>query len=621
MTTNNAAEKLGPAEQIIQMLLQYTDHMVHNRNGYVVADGSKVGVKWAPCTYRKEGDDKVVFELQKVGKKTREVRVGIMDDKGVIAERGVNKGRFQPAGLFPEVAAWMYRQVAEVWKLDNEFAARWASYAFGKEHKDLKVVLAAFMLVQSRRGDQVKDNGKVAFLDEDYRSVGEAMCLLTRKDGNDFNPKLLVRVRELLELPEVAKINRELGFGVSPVRPFLGRWPKAVEQWLRYREENIKMLQGLVKAGLRGTVMKLAEFVRYVPTSPRFYKVLRWKQGQAADGRRKLAIGEAVDAAETWEGLTEKQICERIVKDRPNFKRVVGLLPEKVGITRAIVAAAIEAGSMSDKDLIIYTPTLEELGLLEVQDVKDRWQKALKAAEDTRAANIASRVKSKAVEEKLQEAADTAVKKAVEEVMKGMRVYVIVDISGSMEGSIEGAKVLMSKFLQGFPADKLHVSVFNTAGRELEIKHASAAGVENAFKGVRASGGTDYGAGVLALQHRKPSADEAVIFLFVGDDQAQTFENAVRRSGLNPLAFGLVKIGNTFHASVRLTATALGVPCFMIDTKTFEDVYTIPRTIRALIAATPVSTVRQVAQPTIQRVSLVEEILKTQLLTKPAWAA
>lgn len=637
MTT--PAEKLGPAEQIIQTLLQYTDHMVHNRPGMVVADArQKVGVLWSPVTHKTEGEHKVVYRLDKVGKKTKKVRVGVLNEQGIIGEPlpgggGRTVGIYRPAGLFPEVAQWMYQQVAEVWKLDNEFSARWASYAFGQEHRDLKVVLAAFMLVQGRKGDPVIDGGKVAFHDEDFRDVGEAMFLLTRKDQKDFNPKLLLRVRDLLQLPEISVINRELGFGRSPVRPFLGRWDKAVEKWLRYREDNEKMLQGLIKAGFRTTVMELAQAVGYKPTTPKFFQLLRWKQAQAKDGRRQLAIGAAVDKAETWEGLTEKQVCERIVKEKPNFKRLVGLLPSKVGITRAVVAAAIEAGSMSDKDLIIYTPTLEDLGLLEVQEVKDRWQRALKGAEDTRAANIAARVKSTATQELLTEAADTAVKKAVAEVIKGLMVYLFVDISGSMEGAIEGAKALLAKFVQGFPADKIRIAVFNTTGREIEIKHASAAGVENAFRGIRAGGGTDYGAGVRALQHIKPAADEDALFIFVGDEEAQTFENAIRQSGLNPLAFGFLKTMPTGGAAlyrrqnfaepaaVRLTAQVLGLPCFMLEEKTFEDVYSIPRTIRALVAATPVSQVLKQQAPVFQRVTLVDTILKTELLVKPAWAA
>lgn len=623
--TTTAAEKLGPAETIIQTLLQYTDHAVHNRPGMVVPDATqKVGVTWSPVTHKVENGDKVVYKLVKTGKKTTKVRVGIMDDKGIIAEGGRKVAEYRAAGLFPEVAAWMYRQVAEVWKLDNEFSARWASYAFGQEHRDLKVVLAAFMLVQARKGDPVMDGGKIAFHDEDYRDVGEAMFLLTRKDGKDFNPKLLLRVRDLLQMDQIAAINRELGFGRSPARAFLGRWDKAAEKWLRYREENKKLLDGLIKAGFRTTVMEIAQAVGYKPTTTKFFQTLRWKQAQAKDGRRQLAIGEAVEAAETWEGLTEQQICERIVKEKPNFKRLVGLMPAKVGLTRAVVAAAIEVGSMSDKDLIIYTPTLEDLGLLEVQDIKDRWQRALKNAEDTRAANIAARVKSTAVKEELEVAADTAVKKAVEEVIKGMRIYVIVDISSSMDAAIAIVKEYLAKFLQGFPLDKLHVAVFNTAGKVIEIKHGSAAGIENAFRGVRASGGTDYGAGVRALQQFKPTDDEDTILIFAGDEQQNsTFEIEVTRSGLRPMAFGLIKVQPNMGApgmAVQATATRLGVPCFMINERTFEDVYAIPRTIRALVAATPVSATAR-ADPAFKRVTLVEEILKTPMLVKPAWAA
>ncbi len=629
----NVNENLGPAERILQTVLSYSDHAVHNRPGIVTPDaGSAVGLKWAPVTHAIEEGAKVVYELRKVGRKSTKIKLGVWHDDGRIMDGNRVVGRYQPAGLYPEVALWLYRQVAEVWKLDNEFSAKWASYAFGQEHRDLKVVLAAFMLVQCRKGDPVIDAGKVAFFDEDYRDVGEAMLLLGRKDakkdskdkdGKDFNPKLLLRVHDLLVLPGIAEINRELGFGKSARKPFLGRWSKAVDKWLRYREENPKMLEGLVKAGFRRTVMNLARKVGYKPNTPKFFETLRWRQDQADDGRRSIAIGQAVKAAESWEGLSEEQICETIVKTKPNFKRVVGLLPKGVGLTRAIVAASIEAGSFSDKDLIIATPTLEELGLLEVQEIRERWDRAIKAAEDMRAANIATRVRSKATQEKLQEAADTAVQKQVAEVIKGLRVYFIIDISGSMHQSIAKAKEHIQKFLQGFPLDQLHVSVFNQVGREVVIKHGSAAGVENAFRGIVASGGTNYGAGVKVLEHHKPKADEDVLFIFVGDEQGYDFEDAVRASGLNPLAFGFLYVAGTDgtqrHA-VQHTAATLGIPCFMIDERIFADPYAIPRTIRALIAATPVGVSKTPAQAP-KRVSLVEVILNTELLKKPAWAA
>lgn len=612
-------EKLGPAERIIETLLRSTDHLVHNRPGMVVPDAqAAIGVRWEPVTSALEGEAKAIYRLK--GK--QRIRVGTLgSDQRTIEAEGRRVAEYRPAGLFPEVAAWMYRQITQVWQLDNEFAARWASFAYGQEHRDLKVALAAFMLVQGRKGDPVQEDGVTVLRDEDYRAVGEAMCLLLRKDGKDLNPKLLLRIRELLKLPEIAEQNRALGFGQGARRPFLGRWPKAVEKWLGYREENPRLLEGLVKAGFRTTVMELARAIGFKPATPRFFEILRWKQKQAPDGRRALAIGAEVKAAESWEVLSEAEICERIVGERPGWKRIVALLPGRIGVSRAVVAAAMEAGSLSDKDLVIMTPTLEELGLLSVAPIRERWTKALEAAEDLRAANIAQRVQHRAVKEALEQASERVVKKAVEEVMRKLRVYFFVDISGSMDGAIESAKEYVARFLGGFPPEQLHVAVFNTAGRELVLKHASKAGVEQAFRGITAGGGTDYGAGVRALEERRPTEDEDVLFIFVGDEEADAFTPAVVRSRLAPKAFGFVKVGGVraVQRAVQETAAELQIPCFMVAAETFADPYAIPRTIRALIAATPVG--RPSNGRAVARVSLVEEILKTTLLAKPAWAA
>ena len=616
-----AAEKLGPAEKILQTLLNHADHMVHNRPGLVTPDARHtIGVRWTPVTHKEENGAKVVYELTKVGKKTNKVRKGVMRADYKVEENGKVVGEYRAPGLFPEVAAWMYRQVAEVWKMDNEFAARWASHAFGEEHRDLKVVLAAFMLVQTRKGDPVLDGGKVAFYDDDFRDVGEAMMLIHRRDGKDLNPKLLLRVHDLLKMPGVAAINRELGFGNSARRPFLGRWSKAVEKWLQFREENPKMLEGLIKAGFKSTVKDLARAVGYKPETPKFFEALGWSQDQSKDGRRSILIGVELVKGETWDELTEAQVCEKIVAEKPDWKRIVGLLPKKLGVTRAIMSAAVEAGSLSNKDLIILTPTLEELGLLEVKEVKAKWDRAVnKAEDDVRAVNIARNVKSKDVQEQLQAAADTALQKAVEQVTKNLRIYVIVDISGSMGQSIEKAKMLLSKFLQGFSPDRTHVAVFNTAGRVVEIKHASAAGVTNAFKGISADGGTSHAAGVRALEKLQPKDDEDSLFIFVGDGgERATFETYVTQSKLRPMAFGFLKLPGEDFGAVDQTAVKLGIPCFRIQENTFDDVYAIPRTIRALVAATPVGAVaRAAAAP---RVTLVDTILKTELLKKPIFA-
>jgi hypothetical protein len=637
MNAQERLEALGPAERIIQTITRFTDHAVHNRPGVVFDDQRQPwGKRWEQATWVKEGEQKVVYTVKKVGKKQHKTRIGIGEPGSArVIEAGRVVAEFRAPGLFPEVVAHLYSQIADVWRIDNEFAAKWASYAFEhEENRDLKVLLAAFLLVQNRYGEPIKD-GDATLLDDDYRAVGEAMCLIrSRKKGGTFNPKLLLRVGEVLELPAVVEINRKLGFGQSARTAPTGRYYKAVEKWLAHHEANIKLLEKVLKEGFRQAVMQLARKVGYKPQAERFFELLRWKQVQAKDGRRGLAIGKEVAAAESWKGLSEKQICERIVVGRLSWKRIVGMLPTDPGLTPAIMAAAIEGGGLSDADLIILTPTLEELGLLQVEQIAKRWKAATEKAENQRAANIARNVKDVAVKEQLEQAADQAAQKAVAEVAKDFRIYVIVDKSGSMQGAIERAKECLARLVSAFPLDRLHVCVFNTEGREVEIKVPSAVGVAQAFRGHNAGGGTSYAAGARCLLERhKPAATEDALLFFVGDEQDSSglgpgidyLVRAIQQSGVEPVAFGLLHIDSMGapgrpDSLIHQAAGRLNVPCFPIDEEIFNDPYAVSRTLRNLITATPVRKVTGPAAPVPTRVSLIEQILKTPLLQKPAWA-
>jgi len=482
------------------------------------------------------------------------------------------------------------------------------------------------MLVQSHHGEPVREAGEVLFLDEDFREIGEAMMLLRRKDKKDLNPKLLLRVGDLLRQPEIIEINRKLGFGNSAKSAPMGRYEKAVTKWLRQRERNPKMLEGLVKAGFRKATMKLAQRVGYKPETEAFFRVLRWKQKQSDDGRRTMAIGVEVEAAESWEGLSEAEICQRIVDTKPNYKRIVGILPSAIGMTPAIMAASIEAGSVSDADLVILGPSLEDLGLLKIPEVKQRWEKAIANAENQRAANIALRMKNKENREKLEEGADNVAKKAVAEVVRGLRICVATDVSYSMTQGIDAAKRYIPKLLVGIPLDQLTVAVFNSAARRVEIRHPSSKGVEHAFSSFSANGGTHHAAAIrdVFARYCKPTAEEDVVMFFIGDqEEGGTFAEAVQRSGLNPVAFGMLHIGprGPRRTIVEDTATRLGIPCFQIDHNMFEegDPYSVPRTIRNLIAATPVGKGGGAARA-VRRHTLIETILNTPKLQKPVWA-
>jgi hypothetical protein len=666
--TLSGVERLGPAERIIQTCIAFGDHVYHGRPGIVrPMPVAPIGVAWTPVTHAVEEIDgekvKVVYALpeqsttpaakgtKRKGKQPKaktvnapERRLGLLLSENRVVEGLRVVGRYQEPGLCPEACVWLYRQVAEIWKLDNEFAGRWASYAYAQEHEDLKVVLCAFLLCQSRVGHPVMEEGKRLFDDMNLRSVGRAMMLLAPKplgmgtDGQPkatkpLNAKLVLRVRKLLTLPGIVQINRELGFAHGPRSLALNGWERTARDWLRQRERNPKMLDGLLRTGFGDTVRFIAASAHYKPDSPTFFKKLRWFQTPGAGGHRGIAIGDAVDTVESWEGLDEVGVCERITKERPDWKKIVGSLPASVGVTRAVMTAAIEAGSLSDKDLIIATPTLEELGLLEVQEVRARWDKACAKATDMRAAHIARNVTTKDVADKLQEAADTALKTQVEAVTREIDVYFMVDVSSSMQGAIESGKGYLAKLLQGFPPERVHIAIFTTQGREIALPHPSAAGVAAAFQGVRAEGGTDYGAPLVrSCLGKYANAERDALLFYVGDEghnglsgmhggRGVNFADAVRASGINPVAIALVPVISPdprFGRAdcVRTTATELGIPYFEVDTRIFDDAYAIPRTIRNLIASTPVRAVPRTSV-VAPRKTLVEIILETPLLAPP----
>ena len=54
----------------------------------------------------------------------------------------------------------------------------------------------------------------------------------------------------------------------------MGRWPRLVDKWLRFREENPKVLAGLIRSGFKTTVVELARRSGYKPSTPKFFEIV-----------------------------------------------------------------------------------------------------------------------------------------------------------------------------------------------------------------------------------------------------------------------------------------------------------------------------------------------------------
>ncbi|NMO18584.1 VWA domain-containing protein [Pyxidicoccus fallax] len=571
----------GPAERLLEVVLGGSAHLWHNRPGLDV-NGTWVAAAHASATQKAQG-------------------------------RPVKPGLFVPA------AVRLYRQLLDIYKLNAELMAHFASYALTQtDWRDLKVATCALMLVQEHAGQPVRDDhGQVAFHDDDWRAIGEAMVLhYERKSTRMLTPKAVLRVAELLEQPEIARLNREAGFGDPASRKApMGRWKRVASRWLSAREANLPMLQGLVKAGYKETLKKLARKAGYKPATQGFFEVLGWKQKQSAEGHRTVGLsGLTLVKRERFDGLSEAEICEWIEMERLSYKEVVGRLPKDVGLTPAIMAALLP--SLSDRDLRLMTPTLEELGLLAEPSVRTRWEKAVANATDQRALNIAKNVRSEVLRQKLEEASDNAARHAVAEATAeaDVRVMFLIDKSGSMEGAIENSKEALTRILAGFPMDKLHIAAFDTMGTVLKPKAANRTAVQHMLAGLKASGGTTHAAAVQALHRdgvRVPEGAKLVVIV-VGDEAGEAgdqFARAFRDFGYCVAAMALlVSVAGARGNTVRTCAGQMKVPFSEVNVDQFADPYQVPRVLKALLDA-----------PTAQSVSVpqngwVERVMRTPLL-------
>jgi hypothetical protein len=570
--------QLGPAERLLDLVLNSSAHLWHNRPGLDVGG---------------------VWHAKKSAKKSL-------------------RGTPVAPGLFVPAAAVLYGKLLDIYLLNPLLMAHFASYALREtEWRDLKVAAAALMLVQPKSGAPIHDSdGTVALYDDDYRAVGEAMSLFyDKKSTRMLTPKGILRIAELLETPAIVELNRAAGFGdAAGAGPILGRWPKAATKWLAIREKNPRMLAGLVKAGFQSTIKKIARKVGYKPESQAFFEVLGWKQKQAAGGHRTVGLTDLkVEKRGRFDDLSEGEICEAIVEQKLSYKEVVGRLPKELGLTPAIMAALLP--SLSDRDLRVMTPTLEELGLLADADIYARWNEAIQKSTDQRSLNVAKNVKSAAIREKLEEAADVAVKKVVEATADDVHVMFLIDKSGSMQGAIEQSKEALTRILAGFPAERVHIATFDTMGTVLRPKATSRAAIEHMLKGINASGGTMHAAGALALHAsgvRIPSGARLLVVV-VGDEAGEpgaTFGATLQSLGYKPGALAiLVNVSAVRGQTVRDCARHLGVGLSEITIDQFDDPYQVPRILQALL-----DTPALPGLPGVRTTAWVEKVMATPIL-------
>ena len=171
--------------------------------------------------------------------------------------------------------------------------------------------------------------------------------------------------------------------------------------------------------------------------------------------------------------------------------------------------------SLSDRDLRQLTPTLEELGLLSVPEIRGRWEKAIAQATDQRGLNIAKNVRDKGAQGEARGGGG----QRGEEGRRGGDAPRSTCASCSSSTSRARCRARSRsrrrrsrRSSRGFPLEKLHVAAFDTMGQVLKPKAASRAAVQHMLAPLKADGGTIHGAAVQALHRdgvRVPDGGEA----------------------------------------------------------------------------------------------------------------
>jgi hypothetical protein len=487
-----------------------------------------------------------------------------------------SKNKIQEEKLEP-----ILKNFSELAEKDPLFLAHMTSYTFKKlDSKDLKVVSAFMNSLSDADGSPFSPGSE--YKKPNWRIISQAAFV-------ELDPKLALRVLKLA--------NKKMAFGSKQNGTHFSKHLKtAAKKYLRYREANPKILEGIKKAGLGNTFKSIYRIARVAP-SPEACKILRWKQKPGFPG-----TGVELNASKfDFSNLTDIQIAEKIRAEKLKPQATLGALPDKLS---PVIAAAILEQCSGDQ-AVVLTSMFEEQGLLKHSEVKVLYEEKIKTAKQ--ALDRVERIK-----QELDEGTQKILKESKAQVRKEQvgdigKVYLHIDISGSMQQSIDIAKnkgAILAECVQN-PQENFFWGVFNSQAWELKkpgnfTRDAFAA----MLYGVRADGSTN----CLALWKRARELNVDTDF-FITDGQHTDGNLIAMLQRLKTEGFGypknvvIIKCGQ-YMTNLEDAFKAVGIPVAVIDEKQLSESALVTQAIKSAARG---------------GVKLVDDILATPLLSLPRW--
>lgn len=471
-------------------------------------------------------------------------------------------------------------------KNDPYFLAHLTSWAMkNSDAKDLRVFLTYVSCLSDADGSPFAPGSK-------YRKP--SLRLIGWSALHMLEPKLADRVLQLA--------NRK--FEVPGFLNNTYHFPQALrvslQKYLKYREQNIGMVEGIKKSGLGNVLKRMYQRGRIHP-SAEVAQILRWKQ---KDGSVSIAA-----VAPKFEGLSDLEIAEKIRAEKIPYIGVLGELSKiKKKVSPVLAVAMLEQAT--GNQAVIMRATFEDAGVLKDPEVMALFtSKIAEAKTALDRAKTLSENASAEVKEALVQARST---KRKDELSGVGKIFLHLDTSSSMQNSVELAKkygAIIAEMVPN-PETSFKWATFDDRGRELELPQEF---VEPAFAQVlykvRCNGMTDAMANYETA--RRFGAD---VDVFISDgghnggDIRTRIENFHRANPSIPKPKACVWIpsgtANQNDEVIIRGYVAAGIPCATIRPQALTESALVAQAVRAAMTGP---------------VSLVDDIMDAELLKLPEY--
>ncbi len=489
---------------------------------------------------------------------------------------------------------------------DPEFLARFLSYVYTKtDSKDLKVLTAFANSLSDADGTPFSPGSE--YKKPNFRVLSAAAI-------QELDPKLLKR------LVSLAQEKQSLGTRWREGVHFSKHLRTAVKKYIRFREMNPQAIESIKKSGLANTFTYLYGAVRIAPSIDTA-AVLGWKQsgyvctkcgstqGKAKGDTCKVCGGTcskikiSKKSPFNFKGMTPLQIAEKIRSEKLSPIATVGALNGKM---EPVIAAAILEQASGD-EAVILRGMFDQQGLLKHKEVVEVFTEKIKTAKT--ALDRVDRINTEIDEAVANELKKARSKKRKEVVGDIGKIFLHIDVSGSMEAALAFAKKSGAIFAEcvANPEQNFHWGLFNASGTVLPVpKTFTQDAFEHALYGKRCGGGTD----CLALYERaRQIGCDVDVYITDEDHNGKPVSMTIREcdaKGLGrPKAVVIVSYapGRTKGFLTR-EFESMGIPVTVVQPNKLTESALVPQLVKEALKGP---------------LAVIDEIMATPFIKMPYW--